>query len=119
VTSWAIYALVVLLGPLVRIARWFLIDTRRGRTQARFITKPGNDYSVAAIAALVEQECADTAVKWPADDPDDDTVVLPAIPSDEPRKGATRQRHSVHSLVGSPQTAQSVATPAASAAATT
>jgi len=84
VISWAIYALMVLVGPLVLIARWLLADVRRGRTRARFLARQGTDYSVAAIAARVERERADSAVVWPEADPDD-TVVLPVMmPADEP-----------------------------------
>lgn len=81
-TSWAIYALVVLVGPLALVARWFLADVRRGRSRARFLAQQGTDYSVAAIAARLDQERADQAVEWPVSDPDD-TIVLPVIPTQE------------------------------------
>jgi hypothetical protein len=84
VISWAIYALMVLVGPLVLVARWLLADVRRGRTRARFLARQGTDYSVGGITARVERERADSAVVWPEADPDD-TVVLPVVmPANEP-----------------------------------
>lgn len=85
--GWAIYALVVIAGPMLLIAWWLVADSLRARRQARFIAaRQRPDWSVAAIQARVERERADEGVEWPEEDLDAKAAEPPTemLPANEP-----------------------------------
>jgi hypothetical protein len=90
VTGWAVYALVVIVGPMLLVIRWLVADSWRTRRQARCAARHATEaWSVAAIVARVERERAEQTVAWPEeDDRGEDawpTDVLPkATPDDQP-----------------------------------
>jgi hypothetical protein len=86
-TGWAIYALVVVAGPLGLIVRWLLASKPRESRRARLNTSGTEDpHSVAAIRARVERERADELAAWPEHDPDAATVepITDVLPITEP-----------------------------------
>jgi hypothetical protein len=77
VNGWAVWALVVIGGPLLLLVRWVVSDWRRERRRQRFITEQQPDWSVSAIVARVDQERADEVAAA------EQTDVLPRVPPDE------------------------------------
>jgi hypothetical protein len=78
VNGWAVYALVVIVGPMLLVVRWLVADSWRTRQRARCAARHANQaWSVAAITARVERERAEDTVAWPQQDDDRDEDAWP------------------------------------------
>ena len=97
--AWAIYALVIVAGPVLLCGWWLIAGARRDRARARAAARYQPDCSVAGIAARVEQQRADDAVPWPRTDPDESATGEPeTVPGEDvPRPDRLSPRHHITS----------------------